>query len=120
MVGVLGAMFIITLRKQLFNKKVLSLLVLTILIVGMFQIGWSASHLSNEEAITLAKKTVSPYRDVKLKKNQIEVINMESERIAVVIEFAPNNYAEVYIDQLSGEVLEANIIDFHGEDRRIK
>ncbi|WP_169823971.1 hypothetical protein [Bacillus marinisedimentorum] len=120
----IGLLFLFILRKQIFNKKLIYVVVTLSVIFGGYQ-HTTIPFVSQEEAIAEAKKTVAPYTKNHLYQDQIKVElvnpkNMFDQQYAVIIDITSNSYAEVYVDIRNGEILKARIHNLSNEDIVIK
>ncbi|WP_261133408.1 PepSY domain-containing protein [Bacillus sp. Marseille-Q3570] len=121
----IGLLFILAIRRKLLNRKLVFVLIVTLAIFEGYKL-LTVPLISPEEASRIAKDTVSPYTEKMLHQNQMkaEVLSQKSvfdeKRYVVSIDIPNNRYAEVYINARNGEVLDARINDFDGEDIEIK
>ncbi len=120
----IGLLFLFILRKQIFNRKLIYVVITLSVIFGGYQLT-TMPFISQEAAITEAKKAVAPYTKNHLYQDQIKVElvnpkNILDQQYAVIIDITSNSYAEVYVDIRNGDVLKARIHNLGKEDIVIK
>lgn len=116
---VIASLFVIVLRKQIFNKILFYVLIGVVVIFSGYKL-MAMPQVSQEEAAKIGKDTVSPYMENRIYDNQLTTEIINDDKYAVTINFSNDGYAVVYIDTRSGEVLESKINNFNEEDVEIK
>ncbi|WP_163539873.1 PepSY domain-containing protein [Gracilibacillus sp. YIM 98692] len=114
-------LFLFVLRKHIFNKKIIYILMGMMVIWGGYKLV-TMPFISKEEAVVKAKKTVAPYTYRPLYRVNAEIYerNTGGSYWSVAIAITNGSYAEVYIDARSGEILSAKINKLNGNDIEIK
>lgn len=108
--------------KQIFSKKTAKVIgiVAMILSTGYMVITLLTMPLiTHEEAVTIAKETVSPYIQERIYDNQIRA-DMNQGTYFVTIDIREEGYGAVSINTRNGEVLSTIVKKFNEEELNIK
>lgn len=110
-------LFLYVLRKHIFNRRSLFVCAGFLLPILIFQL-FTMPFVTQKEALNIAEQSVSPYTKNSLYSGKAQLFDSEDggKYWSVFFTINPGEYAEVYIDARSEEVIKAKINKKNGDD----